>query len=215
MKIIITLILVLFIFSNTTNACMPFTPELIIVWKYNWLIEWKLPYEMSSKWEFQFIDIENIEKPFSTSYFKTWKHYFIDTWRVDFEGFNIWDTIITISDHNNWDYEDYFQVLEVWRIWCKNNDEFYIENKQWYFKSFWKVLWQCWNYRPDDVMSEEELVEKIKEKYKTCDEVVNNIDNIQNETENINIVEENLVENNKSWFDKLLDFIKSVFSKIF
>jgi aerobic-type carbon monoxide dehydrogenase small subunit (CoxS/CutS family) len=35
-------------------------------------------------------------------------------------------------------------------------------------------MWQCGNYKPDNVMSEEELLEKIREKYKNCDAINKN-----------------------------------------
>jgi hypothetical protein len=168
MKKTLILLITLFSLINTANACMPFTPESIVIWEYNGIIEKEFPYERFEEWEYQFIDFNRVEKPFSKLYMKLWKYYYIDTSRIDLKDYKNWDLIITISDYSNWDYEDYFGVFEMWKISCNNNDDFFIENIQWYIKSFWKEAWQCGNYRPDNVQSEEELLEKIKEKYKTC-----------------------------------------------
>lgn len=174
MKKLLLIQVILFFLLNTADACMPNSPESIVVWEYNWIIEKEFPYERYEKWEYQFVDFINEEKPFSKSYMKLWKYYYIDTSRIDLKDFNRWDLVITISDYDNWNYEDYFGIFEIWKISCKNKDEFFIENKQWAINKFWKEMWQCGNYRPDNVMSEEELLEKIKGKYKTCDEINKN-----------------------------------------
>lgn len=183
MKIIIFLTIVLLISINTTNACMPFSPESIVIWEYNWKIENKLPYGNYSVWKFQFINFKDAEKPFSTSYKKLWKHYYIDTSIIDLQNYKNWDLIISISDYNNWDYDDYFKIYEIWKISCKNYDDFFIENKQWMKGSFWKEMWQCGNYKPDNVQSEQELLEKIKQKYKTCKNIGINNPNYQRNVE--------------------------------
>lgn len=171
MKKILISIFAFFFLINTSNACMPFTTESIVIWEYNGTIEKEFPYSRYEEGEYQFIDFKNVEKPFSNSYKKLWKHYFYETDRVDLSDYNKWDLIITISDYDNWDYETYFQLYEVWKISCKNTDEFYIENKQWFIDSFWKEMWQCGNYVNYDAWSEQDLLEKIKQKYKTCENI--------------------------------------------
>lgn len=160
-------VLVLLLNTYFANACAPFSPNLITVWEYNWTYEKEFPYEIS--WRKIFVNLDNKEKIFWNNYLDFGKYYYVNTDRINIDKYKKWDLLIAVADYNNWDFEEYFEIYEVWKISCKNDDEFFIEYKEWKKTSFWKEMWYCWNYEPEDVMSEEELLGKIKDKYKTCD----------------------------------------------
>lgn len=223
MKIIWIIFVILILLINQVNACAPFTSELIIVWEYNWLIENDIPDEREAKWEFQFMDLINTEKLFSKYNLELGKYYFVDTDRINLSEFNKWDKIITISDYSNWDFSDYFTVHEIWKLTCNEKNELSIENRQWYFKAFWKEIWNCGSMKgkvPDYILSEDEILTKIENKYKLCKNreiVKENIDeNMEKSTIN-EIVENNSedISNITPWYTKIFQWIINFFKNIF
>lgn len=184
------------------NACAPFTTNNIIIWKYNWKIKWTLPYEWGSKWKNQFIYIKNIERPFSKATQKKWKYYFVNDSRVNLDTYNKWDFIIAIADYINWDFEDYFSVPEMWKISCRNNDDFYIEKREWMIRWFGKDIWACWPV-PEYILSERQILKKIKEKYKTCDAII--------KTEKKMKESEDKKTKNIPWYKAFFNWISNLF----
>ena len=202
---------------NQAHSCAPFTPNNLVIWNYNGEVESTLPYNIGHEWKTQFIALENASKLFPSLYGKLWEYYFIDTLRVDVTNYNKWDIVITISDYQNWNYDEYFTVSEMWKISCNNESDFSIEEKQWKIKSFWEEMWQCGSYKPEDALSENELLKKIKEKYKNCDEFKNernsNIDvitEINQEAENVNTIAVEI-----PWYSKIINAIYSFIINLF
>ena len=219
MKIIWIIFTLLILLINQVNACAPFTSELIVVWEYNWLLENKIPDEKQAKWEFKFMDFINTEKIFSKYNLELGKHYFVDTDRINLSGFDKWDKIIAISDYDNGDFEDYYTIYEMWKLSCNNENKLNIENRQWYFKAFWKKIWNCWEI-PDYILSEEEILEKIQNTYKLCEDKIL-IEDVMEENfreVTINKTIENTsvnIDNNILWYTKILQWIINFFKNIF
>ncbi len=162
------LLLLLFISSFQifpTFACIPFSPQELIIATYNWKEERIHPDENFREWrKIQFIKLGNVKKPFAESYNKKGKYYFLhsdnDNINFDLKNYQIWDQIIAISDYNNWNFDEYFAVYEIGKLVYKNWN-YEIQNSQWNMKKWWKNLWQCWNYKPENVMDEKQLLQEI------------------------------------------------------
>ncbi len=139
---------------------MPFSPNQIIIWTFEW-IETKLHPNGES---LDFIDISDAKKPIAWNYRKTWRYYFVaqDNYRkFSFSEYKKWDPIIMIADYNNGEYEEYFAVYEIWKLIRESDGTLNITNEQWYTKDWWKSLWRCGNYKPDNVMDKQDLLNQI------------------------------------------------------
>lgn len=176
-------ICLLYLFQFQAYACIPFTSNQIIVWNYNWKIENTVP---ERSWNFQFIDFINFYKPFPWNNTEIWKYYFIDNNRINLSSYEKWDLIITISSYDDWFYEDYFTIYEMWKISC-NNNHLEITNREWIVKEFWKKIWTCWQ-APDYILNEEDLLNEINKKYDLC----NNQDLISFNKNEVDIISENI-----------------------
>lgn len=151
-------------------ACMPHTPSLIITWTYEWSKTDTLPYRFyDDERSVEFIEISNTGKPFAGSYTKLWKKYFIET-EFDASQYQEGDSIIMLADYINGSdiiLETYFSVFEIAKLECIN-DILTLIHPQWMTKDWGKNLWQCWNYTPNWVMDEKELLQKLQETYNLC-----------------------------------------------
>ncbi len=160
MKKLLLIILLLLFQIPTSFACMPHSPSNLVTWIYEG-VEYKKHPDWSTQ---QFIKLKDITKPLAWNYTKIWKYYYLhsDDNQAIFMMNNYfpWDNIIAIADYNNWDYEDYFAVYEIGKI-VSVNGKLDIRDNQWTIKNWWKKLWWCWNYRPNNVMDERELLDKI------------------------------------------------------
>lgn len=160
MKKLILLIILFFSLIQKSFACMPFSYSEIIIGTYEWT-----EIKTHPSWnKLDFIYISNTKKPLVWNYNKIWKYYFVahdNDRRFSFSNYKRWDLVIMIADSNNWNYEDYFAVYELGKLVRKTNWELDIVNMQWYIKDWGKSMWQCWSFKPDDVMDKEKLLYKI------------------------------------------------------
>lgn len=164
-KIILSIFI--FMFYYTSYACMPFSPAEIIIWTYEWKETRIHPDKNFREWRnIEFIKISNTKKPFWANYNKIWKYYFLhsDNNDVNFDlnNYKIWDSIIMISNYNNWNYEDYFAVYEIGKLARKTDWKLDIIDMQWVKKDWWKAMWQCWNYKPEWVMNKNKLLSDLE-----------------------------------------------------
>jgi hypothetical protein len=161
-KIILTILFLLFQI-NTTSACIPHSTANLIIWIYEGIETKKHP-----DWStLQFIKLKDVSKPFAWNYPKLWKYYFLHSddnqAKYNMDKYIQWDLIVAIADSNNWSYEDYFAVYEIGKI-VSVNEKVDIQEKQWTIKNWWKNLWWCWNFKPDEAMSEQKLLEELSKK---------------------------------------------------
>lgn len=162
MKILIFIIIWFWLFiTQTSFACMPFFPTLIIVWTFEWVESGTYP-----EWEkLTFVNISDIKRPFASDYFKNWKYYSLGTNETNFDlsNYKKWDLIIGIADSENWNYEEYFTIFDIWKLIIGKDWKLNIVDTQWYHKdeNWWKPIWWCWNYKSEWVMDKEELLYKI------------------------------------------------------
>lgn len=161
--------------------------------------------------------------PFTSELIVIWEYNWLLENDIPDEREAKWDKIITISDYSNWDFSDYFTVHEIWKLTCNEKNELSIENRQWYFKAFWKEIWRCGSMKgkvPDYILSEDEILTKIENKYKLCKNkkiVKENIDeNMEKSTIN-EIVENNSedISNIIPWYTKIFQWIIDFFKNIF
>ena len=156
---------ILFLYSISLGfSCIPYSPNEIIIWVYQWEFWCKNPEDNSTR---HCIALAGIIKPFWLKDSKFGEFYFLQKYghadyeeNFDLRWYNTGDTIITIASANNWNYEKYFAVSEIAKlIWSGSNMQ--IVDKQWSIMDWWKKLWQCGNFRPDDVMNERDLITKL------------------------------------------------------
>lgn len=165
MKKVILLVILFFSFFQTSFACMPFFPNELLIWTFEWVENRVHPDKSFREWRnIQFIKVSDVKKPLD-NYWEIGKYYFLhsDNNDVDFDvnKYKKWDQVIMISNYNNWNYEDYFAVYQIGKLIRKKNEELDIVDTQWNFKDWWKSLWQCWNYKPDDVMDKKDLLYQV------------------------------------------------------
>ncbi len=156
----ILLWIILFLYSATSYACMPFSPSEIIIGIFEWT-----HMETHPNWKkLEFIDISNTKKPLAGEYSKIWKYFFVasdNNRKISFSNYKKWDPIIIIADYNDWTYEDYFAIYEIWRLTRTIDNSLDIVDTEWYIKDWWKSMWQCGNFRPDNLMTKQELLNQI------------------------------------------------------
>lgn len=98
MKNILLLIISFFLFSHISFACMPFTPNQIVIWTFEWTETKNHP-----NWEsLDFINISNTKKPLAENYTKIGKYFFI------------------AHDNEYWLWE--YNLDDDYPNWCIEND---------------------------------------------------------------------------------------------
>ncbi len=209
-KILISLI-ILWIFIQKGFACMPHTKQEIIIGTFEREYEGDFPkkwfYENTEEVIAKYIDFSWLEKPFAKFYKKIWKYFFYDfkklpksykrehwTKIINLDGFKKGDKIIMVSDYQDWDFEDYYTISAIAKLKCdwKNLK---ITNAKWYNITWEKSMWQCGNYKPKNVFSKKELLEKLEEKYNFCKESK----------------KEEKGEKKQSFFEKISNFFTNLF----
>lgn len=170
MKYKLILILIMFFsYINIVNACAPLRDSNLIIWKYINHTYWIVP---SNKWwkDVSYVWLETVSKIFSWDYNKMWKYFYTNL--DNYKNLNIlkkWDIIIWLADYQDWGYERYYTLFDLWILTCDKNWKFKIQELLWDHK-FWASIWRC---KKSDTPEKDylDLLSKIEEKYKNCDDL--------------------------------------------
>lgn len=163
MKKIILLTIIFFSLISTSNACIPHSTERIIIWTYNWIKKWTHP---DLKTIVQYLDVSDLRSPLSKYNKKIWKYYYLHSDDEEIKSsmlmkdYNPWDFIIMVADYNDWAYEEYFAVYELGKL-VNINWKLDIVDEIGTLKDWWKNMWQCGNYKDDNAMNKQELLDKL------------------------------------------------------
>lgn len=156
--------------------------------------------------------------------FDLWDVVIYDVWIFNYSWIQ-WDKEYEISKENMYKEIFWIDKLKIsnsywnyYRVTCENN-EIKLDNKNSNY-DLWFVHQEIVDYN----LSKQKVKEKLQLEIQTCSKFnelfwlggnKNNIDNIQNEREEKNIINTDLTNDNKTWFEKIIDFIKIFFNNLF
>lgn len=234
MKKISTVILLSIFLLQYTLACLPPSPHDIILGTFQWEYVADFPKNyfntQTGNVQAKYLSLTNIEKPFTKQDLKgytvsmynpnIWKYFFYDVInnntsikfslkKEDIKNLSKWDTIIALSFLINGRFSDYYSISSLWKLECKGKN-LVIKNIGENKLNWEKETWQCGNYKPDNVLSKQELLAKLQQKYNFCK--TPNSQPIYLNTKNKNIVK--IVLELVNINSPLHFFIKKLYTKI-